>query len=236
MTGSSTLSAPILYTRGDLELEAALVTKITNLINDAFIRSKISEPEKWGVNPRKRFTSNDMYYEMLGSEGIVAVTFDEGARDRRVVAVAAAVPWQGGWKKEGAGSEEGWEIKAVAVDGDPQYLHQGHAVQLYAFLERHLVISSKSLGRSTTGRVFERKDQLTLWILAAECINGRYWRRKGYELVRTDISEAPTWGVLTSFEMIVLRKDIAFELPGSETAIDPWTRVNAPTSQEVEVK
>ncbi|KAJ4983476.1 hypothetical protein SVAN01_11039 [Stagonosporopsis vannaccii] len=237
MANASTLSAPILYTRADLESEAALLTKITDLINDAFIRSKKPEPQKWGVSPRKRFPSNNFYLEMLGSDGIVGVIFDEHARDRKVVAVAAAVPWQGGWKKEGAGVEEGWEIKAVAVDGEEQYLHRGLAVQLYTFLERHVIIKSKQLGYSTTGRMFNGRDQLTLWILAAECINGRYWRGKGYELVRKDTFEAPTWGVLTSFEMVVLRKDVTFDVLDSKPGIDSWTTaVNTQTRQEVEVK
>lgn len=236
MASSSTLSAPILYTRADLESETGLVTQITNLINDAFIRSKITEPEKWGINPRKRFLSNDPYFEMLGSEGVVGVIFDENARDRKVVAVAAAVTWQGGWQKEGAGVEEGWEIKAVAVHGDAQYLRRGLAVQLYTFLEQYLIAKSKQLGHSTTGRKFKKEDQLTLWILAAECINGRYWRSKGYELVRKDIVVAPTWGVLTSFEMIVLRKDVPFEIAGNKVGIGSSTGVNARARREVEVK
>ena len=39
---------------------------------------------------------------MLGEEGIVVVIFDDDAKERRVVAVAAGVPWRRGWKKEGA--------------------------------------------------------------------------------------------------------------------------------------
>src|SRR5690242_9823608 len=164
MASSSTLSAPILYTRADLESEGVLVTQITNLINDAFIRTKIAEPEKWGISPRKRFPSNDPYFEMLGSEDVVGAIFDEHAGDRKVVAVAAAVPWEGGWEKEGAGVEEGWEIKAVAVHGDTQHLHKGLAVRLYTFLERYLIAKSKQLGHSTIGRRFNERDQLTLWI------------------------------------------------------------------------
>lgn len=212
MDTDPSFSKPNLYTASDLELNPSLVSEITDLINDAFTRSKKPDPVKWRQGERRRFPTDDLYFEMLGNEGVVAVIFDNTDEKPKIVAVAAAVPWQGGWKNEGAGIEEGWEIKAVAVDGSARYLRRGLAVQLYAFLERHLVLKSQHLGVSTTGRAFNPTDRLTLWILAAECINGPYWRKRGYELVRKDIAETPTWGVLTNFEMIVLRKHIPFEL------------------------
>lgn len=240
MTVSPSLSAPTLYTPSDLQSKPALVTEITDLINDAFARSKKGDPVKWRQGER-RFPTNDLYFDMLGNDGIAAVIFDSSSQDRegdKVVAVAAAVPWGGGWKKEGAGVEEGWEIKAVAVNGDKKYLGRGLALQLYAFLEQQLVAKSKQLGVSSVGRRFEQKDRLTLWILAAECINGVYWRKRGYELVRKDVALPPTWNVQTSFEMIVLRKDVPFELPasGSTISIDSMTtKVNVSARQEVEV-
>ena len=234
MTSNPCLSAPIYYTRAYLQTDPNLTTKITSLVNDAFARSQKSDPEKWGENPEIRFPNNDSYFDMLGDEGIVAMIFDDNTRDRKVVAVAAALPWKGGWKKEGAGVEEGWEIKAVAVDGDARYLRQGLAVQLYSFLEKSLItISKKKKGRSTTGRPFNQDDQLPFWILAAECINGVYWRKKGYELVRKNVYEAPTWGVLTSFEMVVLRKVIPFEYLKSELHVDSADRIDATASYDV---
>lgn len=235
MATTPSFSEPILYTVSDLESDPSLVTEITDLINDAFTRSKKPDPVKWSQGERRRFPNNDLYFEMLGTEGVAAVIFDVSTEARKVVAVAAAVPWQGGWKKEGAGVEEGWEIKAVAVDGDANYLRRGLAMQLYAFLEQHLVLKSKQLGVSTIGRKFNSTDRLTLWILAAECINGPYWRNRGYELVRKDIAEPPTWGVLTNFEMIVLRKNVPFEL--AKAASSPESqKINEPVRHEVVVK
>lgn len=234
MATNPSFSEPTLYTVSDLGSDQSLVSQITDLINDAFSRSKKTDAVKWRQGERRRFPTNDLYFEMLGTDGVAAVIFDTTEEKRKVVAVAAAVPWQGGWKKEGAGVEEGWEIKAVAVDGDARYLRQGLAVRLYAFLEQYLILKSKQLGVSTTGRKFDSTDRLTLWILAAECINGPYWRKRGYELVRKDIAESPTWGVLTSFEMIVLRRDIPFELAetGPSSAVNP---VDEPARQEVAV-
>lgn len=235
MTSSPSFSAPVLYTPSDLKSNPALVTQITDLINDAFTRSKMPDPVKWRQGVRRRFPSDDLYFEMLGSDGVAAVILDETTEDRKVVAVAAAVPWQGGWNKEGAGVEEGWEIKAVAVDGEAKYLKRGLAVQLYTFLEQHLASKTKKSGVSTTGRKLNRTDQLTLWILAAECIAGAYWRKRGYTLVRKDIAEAPTWGCLTTFEMVVLRKDVPLTLPDSELPINGERQVEESARCEVQV-
>jgi GNAT superfamily N-acetyltransferase len=129
-------------------------------------------------------------------------------RSKKVVACAAAVPWKGGWMKEGADSESGWEIKIVCVDGDPQYHHRGLAVQLLGFLERYLVTAMKAKFREE-GK--QEHGTLTLWILAAECINGSYWRKKGYQEVRRKTEGVGVWSCKTSFEMVVFRKIITFE-------------------------
>ncbi|KAF9697806.1 hypothetical protein EKO04_004223 [Ascochyta lentis] len=212
---SSALSAPTLYTPSDLKNDPELVNEITNLVNDAFYRSKLADPVKWRQARGRRFPTNDLYFEMLGQEGVVVAIFDNDAGRRKVVAVAAAVPWEGGWKKEGAGVEDGWEIKAVAVDGSAQYLRRGLAVKMYSFLEQCLVSRTRESGLSTTGRRLAEEDHLTFWILAAECINGVYWKKRGYEIVRQDTYGPPTWGCQTSFEMIVLRKNVPLTTAGS---------------------
>lgn len=205
----STLSAPTLYTPADLENDPALVTQIISLTNDAFQRSKLQDPVKWGKVPLRRFPTTDVYLEMLGSEGVAVLIFETDTEERKVVAAAAAIPWKGGWQKEGTGVEEGWEIKAVAVDGSARYLHRGLAVQVCTFLEQHLAHQTSKSKVATVGRKIKETDRLTFWIQAVECINGPYWRKKGYELVRKKTYESPTWDCQTSFEMVVMRKDIS---------------------------
>jgi hypothetical protein len=203
------LSSPTLFTPDDLKARPALIDDTTELINDAFNRSRLPDPEKW--EGAQRFPTHESYFEMLGEEGVVTAIFD----DTRVVAVAAAVPWKGGWKKEGAGVEEGWEIKAVAVHGDAKYLHRGLAVQLYTSLEQHLIKQERSRLSEASGQGLADKKltgHVVLWILAAECINGAYWRKRGYRELRRDTCGPDTWGCLTSFEMVVLAKELTFEV------------------------
>jgi hypothetical protein len=164
---------------------------------------------------------------MLSKEGsVMAVIFDEnedaeptddedstkksgGVGSKRVVACAAAVAWNGGWMKEGAGTETGWEIKAISVDGDAKYLRHGLAAQLLDSLERHLIGEMRPQLRSEG---VKGEGTLTLWILAAECITGVYWRKKGYREVRRRVEGPGVWSCRTSFEMVVLRKDVVFDV------------------------
>jgi hypothetical protein len=212
------LSAPILVHPTDLKSNPELTEQITSLINEAFQRSKQSEPEKWDFD-RPRFPTHESYYEMLVDDTIVALIFDQDAADQgpklspgghtkklmsgKVVACAAAVPWKGGWAKEGAGKEEGWEIKAIAVNGNEKYLRKGLAVQVLTMLENDLIAKSRKNS--------PQSSSLTLWILAADCINGAYWRRRGYREVRRTTEGAGTWGCKTSFDMVVLRKDVEYD-------------------------
>jgi len=139
-----------------------------------------------------------MYHDMLVEHAVVAVILDCVDGERKVVACAAAVPWRGGWKRECEGTETGWEIKAIAVDGSPTYLKKGLAVQVMSELERYLVEKTKKEG----------EKELTLWILAAECINGAYWRKRGYREVRRSTEGDGTWGCKTSFDLVVFGKDV----------------------------
>jgi GNAT superfamily N-acetyltransferase len=222
------LSAPNLYTPSDLKVNKTLSTSITKLVNEAFYRSKEDDPVKWS-NETFRFPTEEALHVMLGDAGsVMAVLFDKNveapvtngkengieangdvAASKKVVACAAAVPWKGGWMKEGADTELGWELKTVCVDGDPKYHHRGLAVKLMSFLEDWLVANTKSQLQKDGKK---GKGTLALWILAAECINGVYWQKKGYQEVRRKTEGVGVWSCKTSFEMLVLKKEVTFDV------------------------
>ncbi|KAH7412091.1 hypothetical protein DE146DRAFT_642217 [Phaeosphaeria sp. MPI-PUGE-AT-0046c] len=213
------ISAPTLAFPAELRSNPDLTCQIRILINNAFRRSKLPDPDKWDLD-RPRFPTNESYYEQLGEEAVVALIFDhnifnnscehheqaseheEGKFSGKVIACAAAVPWKGGWAKEGAGKEVGWEIKAVAVHEDPNYLHKGLAVKAMKALEEYLVEDPK------VKKSVAQKGGMTLWLLVAECINGVYWRKRGYHEVRRNTEGAGTWGCKTSFDLVVYCKDV----------------------------
>jgi GNAT superfamily N-acetyltransferase len=224
------LSAPVLARAADLKSDLELTAQIVDLINDAFKRSKQLDPEKWS-SEKPRFPTPEAYLDLLVEQAVVAMVFDRGAshnnsnslsvesksqsatQDQRatsgaVVACAAAVPWRGGYMKEGASQEEGWEIKAVAVSGDPKYARKGLAVQTMASLEKYLVELSKSSLQANLSKesTLGKQCRLALWVLAAECINGAYWRKRGYSEVRRSTEGEGTWNCKTSFDLVVYRR------------------------------
>ncbi|KAF2845296.1 hypothetical protein T440DRAFT_374227, partial [Plenodomus tracheiphilus IPT5] len=221
---------PTLLTTPELKSNTQTALAIKNLCNQAFSRHKALDPEKWNTSTL-RFPDLHAFYAMLTPESIVAVIFgdnnqdgatkaDNGAADEitqvnletksttnmasKIIACAAAVPWAGGWSHEGRATESGFEIKIVCVDAHPRYLHKGLAVYLLGALERHLIEVERA--RLRAEGVEDRGVQVQLWILAAECINGVYWRKRGYEKVRSKVEGAGVWSCKTSFEMGVFRK------------------------------
>lgn len=228
------LSPPTLSRPSDFRANSELRQNVIDLVNAAFHRSKATDPQRWS-NETLRFPDEEMFFGMLGSEGAMALVFDEvvaangaqveGVRmegERKVVACAALVPWKGGWHAEGAGKEEGWEMKIVCVHSGEGYLKRGLATQVTRKLEQWIIEKEKtrmrSIGNSEGGVKNEGNGKgngkVKLWILAAECLNGDYWRRKGYVEVRRKTEGAGTWSCKTSFEMVVFRKEIEFDLEG----------------------
>lgn len=122
------------------------------------------------------------------------------------------------------------------MHGDARYLRKGLAVALLAFLEAYLVSvevpAAASVARGIDdggvidGEVIkngeagngeqqdeekehgDNKGKVTLWILAAECINGVYWRKRGFREVRRRTEGPGVWGCKTEFEMVVLKKEV----------------------------
>jgi hypothetical protein len=200
------LSAPIILHPPALKSNPTLTTRIITLTNTAFERSRAPDPTKWEQDC-PRFDAPESYHDILVDNSVVALIFDGD----EVVASAAAVPWRGGWAKEGAEKESGWEMKAVAVSGEERYARKGLAVRVMGKLEEYLVGKEKEkTKRRGDLEGIVGSGSLTLWVIAAECINGVYWRKRGYREVRRSTETEGTWGCLTSFELVVLRRDVEF--------------------------
>ncbi|PSN72524.1 hypothetical protein BS50DRAFT_569998 [Corynespora cassiicola Philippines] len=228
-----TLTPPTLLTPTDLKRSPILASCIVDLVNAAFRRTWAREPEKWHTE-RARFPSTQSLLDALGEQGTVAVICDaadkegEGDAMGRVVACAAAVPWNGpfGVKVEGRQSEEeGWEIKVVCVDGAERYLKTGLADRLVAFYGSYLTVRARESirgsqrsgvsGQVVSGEVVNGEvanGKVTLWFLVAESLNGAYWRKKGCVEVRRRTAEPGVWGCKHPFELLVLKRDIDFEI------------------------
>ncbi|KAH7109464.1 hypothetical protein B0J11DRAFT_545102 [Dendryphion nanum] len=228
------LSATTLYTSADLKSRPDLTRAIISVANIAFRRPKFFDPDRWYLPPdprcSTRFPDVDEYTSMIGPLGSIAVIFDQSPEaqkdigdgrlaEGRVVAGAAILPWPTQWAREnvgvGDGEEIGWEVKAVFVD--ERYLKTGLAGRLVQFLENHLVermradLTRQSKDVGGNGNVKE-SGILTLWIIAAECLNGVYWGKRGFREIRRVTQGEGVWGCKMSFELLVLRKDAEFDV------------------------
>ena len=226
-----------LHTRSTLESNPALSHAITHLVNDSFARSKEQDEGKWDNSIPRFDNVEGLYSLLGGEAdeeeeeeetGVVAVMFEgdgefDKSDERRngvnpwpssssqttqsPIACAAAIPWRGGYGKEGADTETGWEMKIVSVRCAPRYQRRGLAVRLLAFLEEYLV------GLERGARLREGDSQggsVEFWILAAECQVGGYWRRRGYVDVRRTTEGPGVWSCRERFEMLVLKRRVEF--------------------------
>ncbi|KAF1951547.1 hypothetical protein CC80DRAFT_480754 [Byssothecium circinans] len=220
----------------DLKANPKLANQLAILENSAFTRSHAKDPQKWNV-PSHRFPTTQHLLDLVGDSGVMAIILDEvrndelddallvhapshdgdGATKGKLVACSAVIPWSGGWEKEGAGTETGWEVKAVAVDEDEMYLGKGIAIKLLADIEKYLIdkerVVTKGISRYAQENAALDVDRgiLNLWLLVAEDLNGEYWRRRGYSEVRRKTCSW-IWGCHTSFDMLTMRKQVLFNI------------------------
>ena len=231
---------PIFLTFDDLCANSKLTDQIAILCNAAFTRPKSLNPAKWEV-PAIRFPDTQTLLDMVGKDGIMAIILDESwvsgddedirvevgggeggeVKRGKLVVTTTIVPWAGGQDKEGAGTEPGYEMKAVCVDGDARYLRKGLAIKVMDALENYIIeVERKQMRHKGDDADAKQpncamkdgnKRVLTLWILAAEDLVGSYWRKTGYENVRSAIYSG-IWGCRTSFELMVLKKEVEYSL------------------------
>jgi hypothetical protein len=212
------LSAPTIVTLHDLTNNPAFTSALTTFIVNVF-DNQTRDPELFDLSIL-RFDSPKELLDELGASGIMCVIFDrdeEGpsigdGKGGRIVACVGAIPWDGS-------DEGGWELKTVCVDWHEKYAKKRLAIRTVECLGRYLAklpteeVNPKSVTDSMGGMRDASVDSrtLTLWIRTEECLNGEYWRRRGFtEIQRTAISGI--WAIKTgvSIEMAILRKDLSF--------------------------
>ncbi|KAF2267207.1 hypothetical protein CC78DRAFT_92926 [Lojkania enalia] len=222
----SHLSQPILFYLDDLKANLDLVAQIISLANTAFWRSKKNSPEQWEVVECMRFQSPEDLFRMVGIAGVMAIicVVEDGSakagnkwkNENKVVGCATAVPWDkadGLWPVDKRnGVEEGWEIKAVCVDGDVRFAKQGLAINMLQTLQDWAIQKEIEIARMN-GKIGDDGNRVArFWIQAAECLNGEYWRKRGYTEVRKAVQGHRLWDCKTNFELVVLVKEVVFRV------------------------
>lgn len=112
------------------------------------------------------------------------------------IACAATAPWTGGF--EGYTSidelERAWEIKIVTTRvGWMGQVHAGKCVD--AIIEELGRVERKTGGTEALGKQ------------AVECLNGAYWKKKGWLQVRASEHPAGLWGSREGYRLLVLLRE-----------------------------
>jgi hypothetical protein len=228
------LTKTLFLSLAELTANPKVADQLAVLINTAFTRSHMNDPNRWNI-PCNRFPKTQHMLDTVGKDGVMAVILDEScvgkdheailveasgneaAKRGKLIACAAIIPWRGGWEKEGSSSEVGWETKAVAVDENERYLKKGIVIKLLKDIDHYLIekervlIAARKVDQMEDVSKSEEHSVLTLWLLTAECLNGAYWRRRGYTEVRRK-TWSEIWGCLKSFDMVVMRRDVRYDL------------------------
>jgi hypothetical protein len=190
-----------LYHAKDIVRGSELAASLTKFVNDSYGNSNTYDPERWNVDEEKcRFETDDEIHDTLGEDGLFVVAYDGD----EPVASASTALWKGDF--EGIGKEEGgWEIKTVTVR--VRYMKQGLATRCIKVLQDHLI--GKMREEVPNGNKEAKK--LKLWLQTAECVNGEYWRRRGWRDARGYEKPVGYWASKTGFRLLVMMKEVSLE-------------------------
>jgi hypothetical protein len=90
-----------------------------------------------------------------------------------------------------------WEIKAVATRNTPETRGKGLASRCIAALQQRVFDLYPMAGKGCL-----------LWIITSEAQNGPYWRRRGFEVVLSEIKPKGFWGSYEPFTFLTLVKRV----------------------------
>ncbi|KAF2708003.1 hypothetical protein K504DRAFT_297023 [Pleomassaria siparia CBS 279.74] len=201
-----------LYHASDILSSPTLAASLTAFVNQGFKSAGTYDPTRWDLINSMRFKRTNEINELLGTEGLFAVLYD----GKVPVACAAAVPWAKEYQGCRLPGEEGWEIKTVCVDA--KWVKRGLASRSINILRDYLVEQERAK-LALDGAQEAGNKKLKFWLEVAECVNGEYWRRRGYKELRGYDRPAGLWSSLTGFRLLVMVKDI-----------DVYTATNSPSS------
>jgi GNAT superfamily N-acetyltransferase len=190
---------PRLHHASAIRADPTLTQTITNLVNDGYRYMSPINAVNWSHCPRERLHSSSAIHELLGSDGLFAVIYDEGTP----IACAAATRWTGGFKEHGVFDEEGWEI--VTVTARKEWLKRGLAGACVDALVTELVRQVRQNEKRDKGM------KLQLWVQCVECLYGEFWRKKGWVEERAYVKPAGDFGSKMGYRLLVMLQEFGVE-------------------------
>lgn len=177
----------LIFTQSSLYMNEKLESSIANLVNDAF-------QEIPNFKNAPRFEKDSDVSKELGNDGIIAIAFDPVPGADRDLPVACI-------------SANKYEPPTIIDQGEEIDNTELPTYRLYAVATlshsnyRKLGLIPLCLTALRTVLPPESK----LYLETAETANGPYWRKNGFEVVKSEMKPKGFWGAEEEFEWVVLR-------------------------------
>jgi GNAT superfamily N-acetyltransferase len=190
---------PRLHHASEIRVDPTLARTITTLVNDGYRYMPPKIAVDWHPFPFERLATPNAIHELLGSDGIFAVIYDEGTP----IACAAVNRWTGGFTEHGVTDEEGWEI--VTVTAHKEWLKRGLAGACVDALVGELVTQARQ------DETREEGTMLQVWVQCVESLYGYFWKNKGWIEERAYVKPVGDWGSKLGYRLLVMLQEFDVE-------------------------
>lgn len=181
--------------------DSALERRIRDFVNEGYRYIAPKDASRWDPDDSDRLPTAESIAKELGEQGFFAVLYDP-SDDSKPIACAATTPWKCDLEG-GSQGDQGWEIKMVTSGAG--WMRGGFAARCVNAVVAELVEQERAgqKGRSTV----EPGQKLMVWVQTVECVNGDYWKKKGWKEIRGYPKPAGHWGSKEGYRLLVLLQE-----------------------------
>lgn len=203
---SSTPLQPRIHSVSAIRCDPALEQTIRSFVNEGYKYIAPKDASGWESDTFDRLPTADSINRELGEDGFFAVMYDPND-DTKPIACAATTRWKCDLEGGGVG-DEGWEIKTVTARAG--WMRGGFAGRCVDAIVKELQRQSRESVEFQHQCKGSNERKLKVWIQAVECVNGAYWKKKGWTDVRAYEKPVGHWGSKEGYRLLVLLQE--FEL------------------------
>ena len=202
-TPESTPLPPRFHHASALRDDPVLEQTIRAFVNEGYRYIAPKDASRWEPDLADRLSTADSLNRELGDHGFFAVIYDPSDHTKPI-ACAATRPWTCDLEGGGVG-DEGWEIKTVTSRAG--WRRGGFAGRCVDAIVNELL--RKKPQRADFGQHGKPANEqpLKVWVQTVECVNGAYWRKKGWKDVRAYEKPVGHWGSKEGYRLLVLLQE-----------------------------
>lgn len=195
---------PRIHRVASIRNDPALERRIRDFVNEGYRYIAPKDASRWNPDDDDRLSTADSIAQELGEYGFFAVIYDP-KNDSKPIACAATTPWKCDLEGGGQG-DRGWEIKLVTSAAE--WMRGGLAGRCINAVVAELLTQGHAGG---TGRdEVECGQKLMVWVQTVECVNGEYWKKKGWKELRGYGMPVGHWGSKEGYRLLVMLQEFDF--------------------------